>query len=443
MSSFTEDRALVDIDIDVSEAHALALGRAGLFDQKDLKRVLAACEKARRKVRPLLERGAGRGFHDIHPLVEKSVIEMAGEEAGGRIHLGKSRNDQVAADICIFTRRRLMDVMDGILLLAAELVRSACAARGQAVPAYTHARPGQATTWAHFLLAHASGFRRDYQRVLWCRNRLNRSPLGSCAAAGTSVPVARELTARLLGFDGVWENSLDATSARDHVLETLSVLAIFQGGLSRLAADVIMMSGPETGVLVYPDGWADTSSAMPQKRNPDPLELVRARAAESAGLAAAGFGIMHGLTSGYNRDLQELKPLLWKSMAMAGAGAAVVRHVVSRLRTDQPRVREILAKGYAAALDVAEWLTLRKGVPFRRAHHAVGILVRELAAHGRSLADADPAGASRVLSRAAGRPLPFTAAEWRTAIPSPVRRGAGAGEGRVIPSASSTGSGSG
>jgi len=415
MSSFAEDRALVDIDIDVSEAHALALGKAGLFSGQDLKRVLSACERARKKVRPLLDRGEDGGFHDIHPLVEKMVIDMAGEEAGGRIHMGKSRNDQVATDICIFARQRLLEVLEEVMRLVMELARAASRGSGGVLPAYTHARPGQATTWAHFLLAHASGFRRDAQRIMLCRNRLNRSPLGACAVAGTSVPVNRAFTARLLGFAGVWENSLDATSSRDCLLEALSVLAVLQSGLSRAAADVMMMAAPESGVLDYPDEWADTSSAMPQKKNPDPLELVRARAAESAGLASAGLGIMHGQTSGYNRDLQELKPLLWKSLAMALMSTVVVRHVVSRVRPNPARIREVLAKGGAAALDVAEWLTLRHGVPFRRAHHAVGTLIRHLASAGRVLSDAGGEEASRILSRAAGRAVAFTSTEWREA----------------------------
>lgn len=416
LSSFAEDLALVDIDIDVTEAHALALGKAGLFDKKGMVSVLKACEDARRKVGPLVSKGGQGEFHDIHPLVEKMIIDGAGEEAGGRIHLGKSRNDQVATDICIFARRGLLDVLDELHSLVAELRKIAGSEDGSAiVPAYTHARPAQATTWGHLLLGHAGAFQRDAQRIFWCRVRFNSSPLGACAVAGTSVPVDRVLTAKLLGFAGVWENTIDATSSRDVLVEALSLLAIMQGSLSRLAADIMMMAAPGERVLNYPDEWADTSSAMPQKKNPDPLELVRARAAESAGLAAAGMGIVHGQTSGYNRDLQELKPLLWNSLGLAGMSVAVVRNVVARAGVDRAGAREVLSRGYAAALDIAEWLTIKKGVSFRRSHHAVGLLVKKLSADGIRFEAASAGDVSRVFAHAIGRPILISEAEWRDA----------------------------
>lgn len=437
LSSFAEDLALVDIDIDVTEAHALALGRAGMFDRKALSRVLKACEDARKKVRPLISRGGQGEFHDIHPLVEKMIIDGAGEEAGGRIHLGKSRNDQVETDICIFARRGLLDVLDELLSLVAELAKVAGGADGSAVvPAYTHARPAQAATWGHFLLGHAGAFQRDAQRIYWCRSRFNLSPLGACAVAGTSVPVDRTLTAKLLGFSGVWENSIDATSSRDVLVEALALMAILQGNLSRLAADIMMMASPGERVLNYPDEWADTSSAMPQKKNPDPLELVRARAAESAGLAAAGMGIVHGLTSGYNRDLQELKPLLWNSLGLAGMSVAVVRNVVARASVDRAGAREVLSRGYAAALDIAEWLTMKKGVPFRRAHHAVGLLVKKLSGEGTRFEAASAGDVSRVFAHAAGRPMLISGAEWHDAsdpVKGAARRATSGGPGAMAP----------
>ena len=442
LSSYAEDLALVDIDIDVTEAHALALSRAGLFDKKGLVLILKACEDARRKVRPLVARGGQGEFHDIHPLVEKMIIYGAGEEAGGRIHLGKSRNDQVAADICIFARRGLLDVLDEIHSLIGELRKIAGGEDGSAVvPAYTHARPAQATSWGHLLLGHAGAFQRDAQRINWCRSRFNSSPLGACAIAGTSVPVDRELTARLLGFAEVWENSIDATSSRDVLIESLAVLAIMQGSLSRIAADIMMMASPGERVLNYPDEWADTSSAMPQKKNPDPLELVRARAAESAGLAAAGMGIVHGLTSGYNRDLQELKPLLWNSLGLAGMSVAVVRNVVGRVGVDRAGSREVLSRGYAAALDIAEWLTMKKGVPFRRSHHAVGRLIKQLSVDGKRLENASAEEVSRIFAREAGRPILITMNEWREAsdpAKGAARRTASGGPGALSSMVAST-----
>jgi argininosuccinate lyase len=230
------------------------------------------------------------------------------------------------------------------------------------------------------------------------------------------VPLDRRFTARLLGFDGVWPNALDATSARDHVLELLSALAILQCTLSRLAADLIFLCGEETGIFEYPDELADTSSAMPQKKNPDPLELVRGRAGTLAGALSGALAITHGLPSGYSRDLQELKPALWRGIATARDSAVIMRLAAERMRVRAGRAAGILERGFAAALDLAEDLCLRRNVPFRRAHFAVGQLVRILAANGRTLSQADAAEASRILSRGAARPIEFSPAEWSSAV---------------------------
>jgi argininosuccinate lyase len=234
--------------------------------------------------------------------------------------------------------------------------------------------------------------------------------------AGTSVPLDRAFTARLLGFYGVWDHALDATSARDHLIEALSAVAIQLSNLSRLAGDVIWLAGPETAVFEYPDGLADTSSAMPQKKNPDPLELLRGRAAAAGGALGGALGIVHGLPAGYSRDLQEMKPLLWRALEHAGSSALVARLVVEGIRVRPGRAAEILDRGFAAALDLAEVLSLGHGVPFRRAHFAVGRLVRSLGASGRTFARCGAAEASAALSAAAARPVRFTEAQWREAV---------------------------
>src|SRR5690348_15152317 len=237
LSSFAEDRLLADIDIDVGEAHALTLARAGIFARAETRRVLAAFERTRRRWRGpgAAARAEASGFHDIHPLVERDVMAACGEAVGGRIHLGKSRNDQVAADVAIFARRGLLDAAGAAAALHAALLRRT-AGPVTVLPAFTHARPAQSTTLAHWALAHAAAVHRDAERLLAARARLNRSPLGAAAVAGTSVPLDRAFTARLLGFDGVWEHALDATSARDHLLEAQAAIAIHLANLSRLAA---------------------------------------------------------------------------------------------------------------------------------------------------------------------------------------------------------------
>jgi len=426
LSSFAEDAGLVDIDIDVAEAHAVALARSGVFTKRELRRVLRAYERSRSRARREVGRGlrsaAGAPFHDIHPLVEKLVAEACGEALGGRVHLGKSRNDQVAADICIFARRRALAVQDRAYQVQLGLLALGARDRDELVPAFTHTRPAQPSTVGHWALAWVDALGRDRERLLDAVRRLNRCPLGAAAVGGTSVPLDRRVAARLLGFDGVWPNSLDATGARDHVLELLSALAILMSTLSRLAGDVIHLSSDEVGVFAYPDDFADTSSAMPQKKNPDPLELLRARAAALAGALSGALATVHGLPSGYSRDLQELKPALWHGLAVAESSARIAAEVAIRLRVRPGRGAEVLDRGYAAALDLAEWLSLRRGVPFRRAHFAVGALVRALSAQGRGFGAVSAAEASRILSAPAGRPVALSAAEWKEA--SDLARGA-------------------
>jgi argininosuccinate lyase len=421
LSSFAEDAALVDIDIDVAEAHALALTRAGLFTRREAAKVLRAYERARRSARREAAR-ADTPFHDIHPLVEKLVAEACGEAVGGRVHLGKSRNDQVAADICIFARRRALEIQDRVYQAQLGLIALATRDRDELMPAFTHTRPAQPSTVGHWALAWVDALARDRDRLLDAVRRFNECPLGAAAVGGSSVGVDRRIAARLLGFDGVRLNSLDATGARDHMLELLAGIAILMSTLSRLAGDLIHCSSDEVGVFAYPDEFADTSSAMPQKKNPDPLELLRARAAASAGELAGALAIVHGLPAGYSRDLQELKPALWRGFEVAASSSRVVAEIVIRLRVRPGRGAEVLDRGYAAALDLAEWLSLHRALPFRRAHFAVGVLVRALAARGRPFGSSNAEEASRILSEAAGRPLVLTPADWREA--SDLRRGA-------------------
>jgi argininosuccinate lyase len=432
LSSFAEDAALADIDIDVGEAHALTLGRTGVIPRTDLARILKAYEGARKKAHAIIKDPGT--FHDIHPLLEKHVLDVCGERAGGNAHLGKSRNDQVAADIVIFSRRHALVLAGEAAALASGLASFAASpAGGEPVPAFTHSRVAQGTTAGHWALAHAAVFQRDADRILDARARMNFCPLGSAAVSGTSVPYDRVFVARLLGFDGVWANALDATSARDHVLELLAALAIMQGNLSRLAADVMHGSG-EDGVFEYPDFLADTSSAMPQKKNPDPLELVRARAGTVAGALAGALAITHGLMSGYSRDLQELKPALWRALATVEDSAGILRLAVAGIRPRRERAVAILDRGYAAALDLAEWLALHKGVPFRRAHFAVGVLVRTLHGRGAAFRQASAAEASRIITDAARTRVEFTEPEWRDVadpVLGAVRRRTSGGPGDV------------
>lgn len=417
LSAWAEDLDLVEPDLDVGEAHAVALGRAGVFSRAELRKVLRGFERARKAwTKHETIHAAMRDFHDIHPALERDVMRLCGEAVGGRIHLGKSRNDQVAADLAIFSRRRLLGILHETLGLHAALVAWAERHGGAVMPAYTHTRPAQPTTAAYWALGHAQAVARDAERLLAALAGLDACPLGSAAVAGTGVRLDRALVATLLGFARPAAHATDATGSRDGLVAATGALALAMTTLSRFAGDVIWLSATEVGVLRYPDALADTSSAMPQKQNPDPLELLRGRAAAVAGAHAGLLGVARGLPAGYSRDLQESKPLLWLALSRTTGSAGICRLVVEGLTVNARRSREILDRGFAAALDLAEILSLDHGVPFRRAHHVVGHLVATLGDAGRTLPGVSAAEASAILSAAAGRPVRFTDAGWRAAV---------------------------
>ena len=378
-ASFGFDRRLFEDDVEGSLAWAEALAAAGVLTAADAGAIRDALIEIRRRGRD--ESGFVDGpDEDVHAFVERQLVDRLGD-VGRRLHTGRSRNEQVSLDLRLYLRRRLPVLQREVVALVAALVERAAAAGQAIMPAYTHLRRAQPILVAHFLLAHAAAFQRDHARLDAARGEADAMPLGSGAVAGTSYAVDTAALARRLGFSRVVANSIDAAADRDFVASTLHAYALTMVHVSRLAEDLIIFTGEEFGYFELHDRVATGSSLMPQKKNPDPLELVRGKSGRVIGHLAGWLTTMKGLPSGYNKDLQEDKEATFDAedqvLGSLRATTAVVASIEAR-----PARSEGAAGGMLLATDVADYLVDR-GVPFRRAHEVVGGIVRDLLAQGR------------------------------------------------------------
>lgn len=368
------DRELAADDIAGSIAHVRGLGRAGQLAADEVYGLVAGLEGLAGDVEagtvewdPTLE--------DVHMNLEAALAERIGSLAG-KLHTGRSRNDQVATDLRLWTRRAL-DRLDGAIVAMERALVGLAERDGEAIlPGTTHIQPAQPVLFAHHLLAYVEMLERDRGRLRDARTRLNVSPLGSGALAGAGYPLDREATAAELGVDGVTANSLDAVSDRDFVVETLAAAALSMVHLSRLAEEITWWSNPRFGFVGVADAVSTGSSMMPNKKNPDPAELVRGRTAGVIGALAGVLALLKGLPLAYQRDLQEDKAPLFVSVATLGASLDVMAGLVETLTVDRERMRAAADEGYTTATAVADAL-VRRGVPFRVAHHVVGSLVAQ------------------------------------------------------------------
>lgn len=385
--SLTYDRRLFEDDVMGSLAWAEALAGAGALSRED-------ADAIARGLTDILEAGrrdpafvAGPD-EDIHSFVERQLVARVGD-AGKRLHTGRSRNEQVSLDLRLYLRRRIPVMCSGVRALAKALGDQAEACGDGVMPSYTHVRRAQPVLAAHFLLAHAAAARRDVDRFLFAAHEADAMPLGSGAVAGTNYAVDTAALAARLGFTRVVANSLDASSDRDFVASFLHACAMTMVHLSRLAEDLVLFTAEEFGYFELPDRFATGSSLMPQKKNPDPLELVRGKAGRAVGTLTGWLTTVKGLPSGYNRDLQEDKEAVFDAEATVSSSLAAAAAVVGGLRFARARA-EAAASGWLLATDIADYL-VAKGIPFRQAHETVGAMVRELAAAGRDFSSLSPA----------------------------------------------------
>ena len=383
-SSLGFDLRLHAEDIEGSIAHARMLREVGLITAGDLRALLAGLRAVGRE----LDRGdfaVDPADEDIHAAVERRLHELIGPVAG-RLHTGRSRNDQVATDLRLWCRRRTVDLMLGCAGLQQALLGRAVEHRATPLPGYTHTQRAQVVSLAHHLLAYVEMLQRDAERLGDGYCRCDVLPLGSGALAGTTLPIDRASTQRALGFAALSANSLDAVSDRDFVVELVSTCALLMVHLSRLAEEIVLWTTAEFGFAELPDTHATGSSLMPQKKNPDVLELARGRVGRVTGDLVALLTVLKGLPLAYNRDLQEDKEPLFDAVDTSLATLGILADVVRRLRFDEAAMRRAASDPMLLATDVAEHLVAR-GMPFREAHALVGAAVRRCVAERRTLAD--------------------------------------------------------
>jgi argininosuccinate lyase len=376
-SSFAFDRRLIEADIEASLAHAEALVAAGILTEGEARRIAWALKEILRRARE--DKGyfssskESRDAEDVHSFVEAKLVEAIGDP-GYKLHTGRSRNDQVATDLRLFLRGEIDETRELMRDLQRALIELAEANPDCVIPGYTHLQRAQPILFAHYLLAYFEMMKRDRERLAEVRARVNQLPLGAGALAGTGFPLDRELIARRLGFDALCENSVDAVSDRDFVIEFIGAAAIAMMHLSRLAEDLIIYSTAEFGFIELSDAVSTGSSLMPQKKNPDSLELIRGKAGRVLGHHAAMLATMKGLPLAYNKDMQEDKEALFDTIDTLDVSLNVMATVLRNVKVNREATRRAASTGYLNATDLADYL-VRKGLEFRKAHELVGRVV--------------------------------------------------------------------
>jgi argininosuccinate lyase len=378
-ASFRFDRRLFEDDVTGSLAWGRALRKAGVLTPEDAARIDATLAALLDQARtdPSFVSGDDE---DVHSFVERQLVERVGD-AGRRLHTGRSRNEQVSLDLRLYLRRRIPLLQRLVASLVEALAAQAASAGDALMPSFTHFRPAQPVLVAHFFLSHAAPLRRDFARLAGARDEADALPLGSGAIAGTAYAVDVEALATDLGFSRIVDNSMDASSDRDFAATFLYACAMTMVHLSRLAEDLVIFCGDEHRFFELSDALSTGSSMMPQKKNPDPLELVRGKSGRAIGHLVGLLTTIKGLPTGYNKDLQEDKEAVFGAEDTLAGCLAVVRSVVGGLTLNRERAAAA-ASGLLLATDVADYL-VGKGMPFRRAHEVVGALVRKLIAERR------------------------------------------------------------
>jgi argininosuccinate lyase len=367
------DQRLAAQDIAGSRAHAAMLAATGIVTNSDAE----AMREGLLTVLSEIEGGTFRfstALEDIHMNVEARLKEIVGEPAG-RLHTGRSRNDQVATDFRLWVRDQCDDAVAGLRALQGALLDQAEAGADWVMPGFTHLQSAQPVTWGHHMMAYVEMFGRDASRFADARRRMNECPLGAAALAGTSFPIDREMTAAALGFDRPMANSLDAVSTRDFALEFLSAAAICAINLSRFAEELVIWSSAQFRFVVMSDRFSTGSSIMPQKKNPDAAELIRAKVGRITGAIVALFMVMKGLPLAYSKDMQEDKEQVFDAADTLMLSLAAMTGMVSDMSANRTALAAAAGAGFATATDLADWLVRALGLPFRDAHHVTGSLV--------------------------------------------------------------------
>ena len=370
VSSINDDSQITLYDILGSQAHTLMLYENKIITKNDAKKILSALESLKNE-----KLDDSSGAEDIHELIETLVIKKAGIASGGKMHTARSRNDQITLDIRMKIRDDINIICNCLLDTIEVLVSLAKNHQKTIMPLYTHLQQAQAGLFSHYLLAQADVLFRDFDRLYTTFSHVNQSPLGAGPVGGTSIAIDRHITANMLGFDGIIENSLDATSTRDFVAEYVAMIAILMTNLSRISEDFVIWSTSEFSFIELSDEFTSPSSVMPQKKNPDILELTRGKTAEVIGNLTAILTTIKGLASGYGRDLQQIKSSIWSTSKISISSLLILKSILLTLHVNEKEMKNAAESSYIIALDIAEKL-VQNGIPFRTTHKIAGGLVQ-------------------------------------------------------------------
>jgi len=408
-ASIKSDQKLLEAVIKINQAHVTMLLEQQIIKPFTAGKLLAALNEIDPKMK------LDQTLEDVHLAVEEEINKKVPKDVAGNLHIAKSRNDQVATAIRMALRTSLHDLITLIIKLQDSLIKLAEEHTETLVPSYTHLHPAQPVTFAHILVSYVDALQRSILRIKGALPRVNLCPMGAGAIATTSFPINRERTAELLGFSGVLENSIDAVGSRDFILETLADITILATDVSRMVEDLIVWSSPDFGIVDLPESFAFTSSIMPQKKNPDVLEVIRARMSQILGNFVASATTLKALPSGYNLDLQELTPKLWESIETVSASLCVLSELTKHLTVN----KDVFSKdvlNYSTTTELANLLVKKYDVPFRTSHKIVGSVIKTLLDNKLALSSLKPELLNKTAKDVAGITLAVELADIKDSI---------------------------
>ncbi len=371
-SSMDADKWIFEADIAVDLAHTVMLKEQAIISSSDCSGILEGLLA----IKSMGIENLDHTYEDIHISLESKLIDLVGEDVGGRMHSGRSRNDEVATCIRFVLRDEMLGIMDDLLGVRKTLLKIAGENVETIMPGFTHLQHAQPTTLAHHLLAHADALSRDLERVVNAFSRVNLSPLGAAAFASTGFAIDRTRTCELLGFDGLVENSMDAVSSRDFLIESAGVFTNIMINLSRMAEEIVIWSTSEFNFIELDDMYASTSSIMPQKKNPDTAELIRGKSGSVIGSMMSILSICKALPLSYNRDLQEATPNVWRAVETTRAAVRIMEGMIGTMKVNTDIMASQSVTGFTTATELADTIVRSTGIPFRTAHQIVGVLAR-------------------------------------------------------------------
>ena len=394
-TSIVEDLRMFNEDIDGTIAHDIMLCEQGIMEEDTLKKIIGALMEIKEEWNNG-ELTVGVEYEDIHEYIETRVIDKIGIEAGGAMHTGRSRNDQVMVDMKMVSKKEMLAIAENVL----GIVKTMCELADKHVETpmvyYTHGQPAMIGTFGHYLLAYVDQYLRDYQRIKQCYDRVNYNPLGATAIGGTNFRISRLRTSELLGFDYIQENSVDAVSSRDWAIEITSVLSILLANISRMAADFVMWTGAEFQYITVADEYSSSSSIMPQKKNPSTIELIRGKSAEVFGTLQETLTMVKGLPTGYYQDLQQTKIALWRAFDTTRTSLEVLNGVISTLTVNPDMMMKQVKGSFIFAVQLAETLAEDPELSFRESYKITASVVANLISENRTLDDLMPDDVQKV-----------------------------------------------